>query len=175
MKKQPKAPDFLYITKKEEERVVNWDYGKSHQDQIKDTTILGFLHPHEPGKKTDSKRKETQFYWAYHTYCLEDNTDLILHNGRYVDGKYVVTHYPCPTHLLLVVWENLPLEGFRVVRSVSRMSTSNKVWRILDPRGVEFEISTGCFEDIIMNTTIVNGVIQGKCLWMSNKSLVVES
>lgn len=173
MKKKPKAPDFLYITMKEEERIPHWEDGKPYQEQIKETTRLGFLHPHEPGKKTDPKRKETQFYWAYRKSYTEDTTEITLHDGKYVDGKYVITHYPCPAHLLPAIWENTPLEGFRVVRSVSRMSTSNKVWRILDPRGVEFEISTGYFEDIIMNTTIVNGVIQGKCLWMSNKNLVL--
>lgn len=72
------------------------------------------------------------------------------------------------------VWDNNPLTGFKIEKSVSRYSTSNKLWRILDPRGVEFEISTGCLEQIIEDATILKGgVIDAKCVWMSNKTLIV--
>lgn len=69
--------------------------------------------------------------------------------------------------------DNVPLEGFTVARSVSRSSTSNKVWRINDPRGFQLEMSTGNFEDLLMSTTIHNGEIMAPCIWQTGKNLVV--
>ena len=70
---------------------------------------------------------------------------------------------------------NNPMSGFKIERSVTRYSTSNKLWRILDPRGFECEITTGCLEEIILNGTIINGEIQGECVWKENKNLQLVS
>jgi len=72
------------------------------------------------------------------------------------------------------VYDNAPMRGFKIENSVSRYSTSNKLWRILDPRGFELEISTACLETIIMSADIKKGgEIDAPCSWMSNKNLVV--
>ena len=72
------------------------------------------------------------------------------------------------------VWDNTPLTGFKIEKSVSRYSTSNQVWRILDPRNAEFEISTAVLEQIINDATILKGgVIDARCAWAANKNLVV--
>lgn len=63
--------------------------------------------------------------------------------------------------------DNIPLEGYRIADSVRRTGWNggNVVWRIEDPRGFELEISSANFGRIVDCTTIVNGVIQGKCAW----------
>lgn len=66
---------------------------------------------------------------------------------------------------------NEPLEGFQIQRSVSRYSTANKLWRVLDPRGWELEISAETFEELIVNGSIIKGVIQGRCIWYTGKIL----
>lgn len=133
---------------------------------------LGFLHEHAPDKKSDVKKKQTQMNWAYGNYKQEEGVLVkiygALENGEYIRKEVVVEECVRPK-----VWENNPLTGFKILTFVSRYSTSNKVWRVLDPRGVVFEISTAVFADIVANSTIINGVIQEPCLWEGNKNLKV--
>lgn len=81
--------------------------------------------------------------------------------GKYVDGKYV---YP---EINTKVYDNGLMEGFRIAESIRRIGWNggNVVWRIVDPRGFELEISSANFARIVDCTTITNGVIQGKCVW----------
>lgn len=71
------------------------------------------------------------------------------------------------------VWDNVPLMGFRILKSVNRYSTSNKLWRVADPRGLQFEISTEVFEDIILNADINHGEIMAACVWVTSKRLIL--
>lgn len=81
--------------------------------------------------------------------------------GSYVDGKYVYPEFEANVH------DNVLLDGFRIAESVRRMGWNggNVVWRIVDPRGFELEISSANFARIIDCTTIENGEIKGKCIW----------
>ena len=81
--------------------------------------------------------------------------------GHYVDGKYV---YP---EIETAVRNNVLMEGFRIAESVRRIGWNggNVVWRVVDPRGFELEISSANFARIIDCTTIVNGEIKGQCIW----------
>lgn len=65
----------------------------------------------------------------------------------------------------VVGFKNTPRDGFRILKYVSRHTTSNKLWRILDPFGVTVEISTENMEDIISNNVIDKGVIVGEFVW----------
>lgn len=65
----------------------------------------------------------------------------------------------------VVEFKNTPRDGFRILKHVSRHTTSNKVWRILDPSGVTVEISTENMEDIISNNVIDKGMILGEFVW----------
>jgi hypothetical protein len=56
------------------------------------------------------------------------------------------------------------LSGYQIQQEVSRWSTSNVVWRVLDPRGFEFEIYSGNMMALLENTTITNSVIMSKCI-----------
>lgn len=73
---------------------------------------------------------------------------------------------------------NVLMSGFKVAHSVSRYSTSNVVWRILDPRGFELEISSPNMSDLIGITTIEQGEIQDRCIWSrqgANNVLLTEN
>lgn len=64
-----------------------------------------------------------------------------------------------------VICANKPLEGFIVGQSVSRYSTSNKLFRVMDPRGFEVEIPTDNLAMLLQSCTITNSVVQEKCVW----------
>lgn len=172
-----KLPKQLYVT---------------HQDSQGTDAPLGFLNAYEPGKAAFEKKRITQEDWAYSGYNRYGINDRKIeeHNGEYWISGYMWEYDPTKAynspgyrikkdiHEVMknppLIWNNDPLEGFKIVKSVSRYSTSNKLWRILDPRNVEFEISTGVLEQIIEDATIIKGgLIDAKCAWMTNKNLVV--
>ncbi len=176
-----KLPKQLYVTAK---------------IPYKDEPPLGFLNAYEPSKATFAKKRKTQEDWAYQGYYIQDfklevhGTDTYATGWRWVRPNASMPGMASlaatgagaavkqPVHELLEhppqIWDNTPMTGFKVERSVSRCSTSNKLWRIKDPRGIEFEISTACMEQIIEDATILKGgIIDAKCAWMANKNLVV--
>ena len=61
--------------------------------------------------------------------------------------------------------ENTPTRGFKLLEVVSRYRTSNKLFRVLDPRGFELEISSDNLLDITIASTIVRGEIIEECVW----------
>ena len=61
--------------------------------------------------------------------------------------------------------ENLPTKNIYVASSVSRWSTSNKLFRVKDPRGFTVEIPTDNLATLLQYTTVINGVIQEECVW----------
>lgn len=68
---------------------------------------------------------------------------------------------------------NEPIDGFEIDKSVSRYSTSNKLWRIKDPRGFILEISTENMEMLLNNCTMDRGVVKGKCIWGSSSKMAL--
>lgn len=63
------------------------------------------------------------------------------------------------------VLDNSPQTGFYVGSSVSRWSTSNKLFRVKDPRGFTVEIPTDNLATLLHHTTVVKGVVQEECVW----------
>lgn len=61
--------------------------------------------------------------------------------------------------------DNSPTTGFYVGCSVSRWSTSNKLFRVEDPRGFTVEIPTDNLATLLHHTTVVKGVVQESCVW----------
>lgn len=164
-----KIPEKLYVVSKKDEY---------------DTPPLGFLHAYEPTKASFKNKKLTQDKWAYLPYphmtvgfrieetptgwvSIIDRNFWVDNRAREVRTEVVPILHPPQ------IWDNTPLHGFKVLRSVARWTTSNKLWRIEDPRGIQFEISTECFEDILMMTNVEKGVIVGKCQWQENKKLLL--
>jgi hypothetical protein len=80
---------------------------------------------------------------------------------EYIDAKDVI-----PSEIL----QNVPQSGFKIVDVVSRCSTSNKFYRILDPRGFELEISADNLLELMFSSTIENGVIKSECVWGKQNS-----
>lgn len=114
---------------------------------------LGFLTPFGTDKAFE-KRKDTVDRWAGESYTWT--------NGKHKKAP------PIPAQVL----DNVLLEGFEISKEVRRhgWGSGNVVWRILDPRGFELEIPSSNFARIVDCTTIVNGVISGKCIWGRDKA-----
>lgn len=178
--KLAKLPAELYVTAKKQ---PIYDNGVI----IGYETPLGFLNAYEPSKAAFDKKRITQEDWAYrgyiHNFKLEKRGTQSQPEWWITGSEYGQWVSGQPRPLVAIdkfadpqpqVWQNTPMRGFMVMKSVSRYSTSNKVWRILDPRGIEFEISTASFEQIIFDAGVLKGgEIDAECAWMSNKNLVV--
>lgn len=63
------------------------------------------------------------------------------------------------------VIDNIPTKNIYVGCSVSRWSTSNKLFRVTDPRGFTIEIPTDNLATLLHHTTVVKGVVQEECVW----------
>lgn len=61
--------------------------------------------------------------------------------------------------------DNTPTKNIYVGCSVSRWSTSNKLFRVTDPRGFTIEIPTDNLATLLHHTTVIKGVIQEECVW----------
>ena len=177
-----KIPAKLYVTARI--ATIDQNTGKPVDDP------MGFLNAYEPGKSAFEKKRETQEKWAYTDYNglqyggrLEKQGNELIIIGEKIEWDHSLP-YPQNQKKIQVcrpvdwqpqIWDNVPTTGFKIVDTVSRYSTSNKFWIVLDPRGAKFEISTAVFETLIMNTTIVKGVIQDACVWEANKRLIVAT
>lgn len=112
---------------------------------------LAFLTPYEDNA-AGRKRMETVDRW--------------VEEGNYamVNGTWTKT----PNTLKSEIIDNVPLAGFSIAKSVRRDSSwngGNVVWRIEDPRGYEWEISSSNLAQIITQTGIsAGGVINGRCI-----------
>jgi hypothetical protein len=71
--------------------------------------------------------------------------------------------------------DNVPRTGFKLLDVISRWSTENKVFDVLDPQGFKLQIYTGNLMDLINKTTIIKGVIQEPLMWADNGHLVTKS
>lgn len=60
---------------------------------------------------------------------------------------------------------NAPTKNIYVGCSVSRWSTSNKLFRVTDPRGFTIEIPTDNLATLLHHTTVVKGIVQDECVW----------
>lgn len=170
-------PKQLYLTFK---AITSYDEVSSKY--IVHPVPLGFSNEHGTSKANIAKR-QTQLTWAYmqNSFCeYEEREDGIwLRTGRW---ERVL---PDPAFLVYTEWtrveeylqpkiiDNVPMVGFKIVSSVGRYSTANKLWRVLDPRGFELEISCANLESIINETTITKGVIESACMWRTPKILML--
>ena len=64
-----------------------------------------------------------------------------------------------------IVIDNSPEKGFYIGSSVSRWSTSNKLFRVKDPRGFIVEVPTDNISTLLHLCTVVSGVVQEECVW----------
>lgn len=138
--------------------------------------LLGFASPYTKDAAFE-KRKRTQDQWAY-GYGVDvkiDENDDITVTGSGQQGGYGYRKVDAGTLFMSkcypIIVNNELLEGFQIAKSVRHggsWGSGNVVWRIADPRGFELEISSSNFAAMLGCTTMINGVIQGKCLWGRN-------
>ena len=146
------------------------------KDASTESGLLGFASPYTKDAAFE-KRKATQDSWAYHGSAKvnidpEDDNITCTQLGDPTKGGYNCSDVSTLfiTKCYPIITDNELLEGFEVAKSVKRCGWNggNVVWRIADPRGFELEISSANFARVLDCTTIINGVIQGKCLWGRN-------
>lgn len=113
---------------------------------------LGFATPFGKDKAFE-KRKSTVDHWC------GDGTVYEYDPATKVRSQKVVgTTKP-------QVLSNAPQSGFTFDRAVERYVTSNKVFRITDPRGFQLEISADNLSDILLNCEIKKGELVGDFIW----------
>jgi hypothetical protein len=171
-----KIPKQLFVVSKLQEE---WEWiPPDYTRNIISTYNFGFLHPHEPTKSTDAKRKHTQMSWAYRGEQYLRGNIWWAKGG---DSKWLsdekrweFTPYDNQIDLLYAprVWDNEPLEGFKIIDTVNRYR-GNKLFKVMDPRGLIFEVTVKSLFAIISEGTIEQGVIKEACVWKSNKDLVI--
>ena len=135
--------------------------------------LLGFASPYTKDSAFE-KRKSTQDSWAYGgaTVTIDDEDNCTVTGGGTRGGYgggvkwdasmlFIAGCYPR-------VIPNDPVAGFEIAKSVRRSGwngSGNVKWRITDPRGFDLEISSENFARVLACSTLVNGVIQGNCVW----------
>lgn len=62
-------------------------------------------------------------------------------------------------------FDNTPTKGFKVIGSVSRWSTSNKLIRVEDPRGFVVEIPTSNLTTLLKHTIVDHAEVKEECVW----------
>jgi len=113
-----------------------------------DEYILGFMTPYDPNDAAFKDRKVTVDRWS---------------EGWSKEGKNILNSASW-------VGVNESLTGFKILHTVSRSRTSNKVWRVLDPRGFELEISSWNLSELLQEVTLEEGVITSPCIWARSKN-----
>ncbi len=137
--------------------------------------LLGFASPYTKDEAF-RKRKHTQDHWAYgYGVSAEiDDEDNVTVTGEGTRGGYGASATKWDASMLFVtgcyprILKNEPVNGFEIAKSVRRYGWNgggNVKWRITDPRGFDLEISSENFASVLACSTMVNGVIQGKCVW----------
>lgn len=89
-------------------------------------------------------------------------------SGKYIrdeSGHLILDHVIPPRKGEEFIYDNSPLSGFYVGCSVARWSTSNKLFRVKDPRGFTVEIPTDNLATLLHHTTVVKGVVEQECVW----------
>jgi hypothetical protein len=168
-----KLPKQLYVVSKntpETEYPVAGDWN----NRIETPHNFGFLHPHEPHLKGDASRKKTQLSWAYSAgyYTIGDQHWVRGRDYDWSTRAYFDFDRPIEPEYAPRIWDNVPLTGFRIIDTVNRYR-GNKLFKVMDPRGVEFEVTVANLFTLLMDGKVNEGEIMSPCMWKANKNLVV--
>ena len=130
--------NYMYIP---DEHYVGLQLRKESGGEV----MLGFATP-VAKDKAYSKRKSTVDSWS------KNYQNQMAKSDPRREGK---------------VLPNTLSAGFEIARSVRRSGWNggNVVWRVVDPRGFELEVSSANLASILDCSTVVNGVIQERCIW----------
>lgn len=153
----------------------------NYNSKIETPHNFGFLHPHEPHLKPDTDRKSTQMHWAYGCGYASYQTEVYqLGDQWWVKGEeYNHATRTRETFDRMIdpqyaprIWDNVPLTGFTIIDTVNRYR-GNKLFKVLDPRGLEFEITVSSLFQLLMDGCVDKGVITVPCVWKANKNLII--
>lgn len=195
-KERPYPKQFRLTLKDQIERVYDETDKTFKTFTLIKHPALAFANIYEPHTKAYPARVTTQDNWAYQedVWNVDKTPAFFVKDGVYwsrivtnqlkkglpESARYdrnldnfeiVVKEGPMPDELQPRIIDNVVLEGFRIQHLVAR-HRGNKLWRILDPRGFELEIGSGCFEDLVMTGAVDKGLIIGPCIWKTGKMLV---
>lgn len=135
---------------------------------------LSYMSPYELNKDGQplaniAKMQATGRSWASvglkPVYKLKEGATTSYDYERDENGRVIVDHTIPARKGEEFIADNTPTEGFYVGSSVSRWSTSNKLFRVKDPRGFTVEIPTDNLATLLHHTTVVKGVVQEECVW----------
>lgn len=116
-----------------------------------------------------SKMQATGRSWAHtnsqNVYKLKPDAKTSYDYERDEKNNVIVDHVIPAKNGEEFISDNTPAAGFYVGSSVSRWSTSNKLFRVKDPRGFTVEIPTDNLATLLHHTTVVKGVVQEACVW----------
>ena len=127
-------------------------------------------------KGVNRKVEDSEFLLAYMTHreYTKDKEETVAFTKRKSTGTLWATYRKWSRELRkheatkegnTLEFDNSPASGFRIVGSVSRWSTSNKLIRVEDPRGFVVEIPTGNLTTLLKHTTVEEGEIKEECVW----------
>jgi len=130
-------------------------------------------------KGVGRKVEDSDFLLAYMTHqelTKEGGPTSAYHNRRYTgqewaktqESKYIQDQGWKYTNIVLgeeLSFDNTPTLGFRIVGSVTRWSTSNKLIQVEDPRGFVVEIPTSNLTTLLKHTTVEKGEVKEECVW----------
>jgi hypothetical protein len=135
---------------------------------------LSYMSPYETNKDGQplaniAKMQATGRSWSSvgpkPVYKLKEGATTSYDYERDENGR-VIVDYTIPARKgEEFIADNTPTTGFYVGSSVSRWSTSNKLFRVKDPRGFTVEIPTDNLATLLHHTTVVKGVVQEACVW----------
>lgn len=108
--------------------------------------LLGFAVPYGE-TKAEKSRMEAVDNWA----------NASRHKDQFKDDSRII--------------DNVPTRGFKLLEVVRRYSTNNKLFRVLDPRGFELEISADNLLELALKGTIVRGEVVEECVWAQNNGV----
>lgn len=131
---------------------------------------LAYMSPYQTNKDGEplaniAKMQATGRSWASVGARNVWKTD---ESGKYIrdeGGHLILDHVIPPRKGEEFIYDNSPLSGFYVGCSVARWSTSNKLFRVKDPRGFTVEIPTDNLATLLHHTTVVKGVVEQECVW----------
>lgn len=172
VKKEKPIPKQYYVTFQRGE-LIDWKdpNGGRHPP-------LGYIGEYKEFNAACEKRMENQRQWAGYEKIEEHGgvyfktKSAWVWNNKTNQKEQRFSTEPLDKELIPQIINNVPLDGFRILTTVTRSSTSNKLWRVVDPRGFQLEISTESFERIILSAVVSKGLIIGPCIWKSNKDLL---
>lgn len=172
-------PEKLYVTFQDRQNHIlgfmspfedNAAFRKRRKTQLEWAyTGSGFIEP-------DADLSGNLFYKKWGRYAdLKDLGGEIIQPSDFdptapnADDDWCCVKIKASLQLEPKVLDNIPATGFAIGDDIQRsggwFSNKNVVWRVLDPRGFQLEISSANLSRLLGYATLVNGVIQEKCVW----------